>query len=64
MLKEIFEQPRAIHDTFRGRILPDYSGVMLGGLHNVIEPMAQAERIIIIACGTSWHAGLAWRIYF
>jgi glucosamine--fructose-6-phosphate aminotransferase (isomerizing) len=64
MLKEIFEQPRAIHDTFRGRILPDYSGVMLGGLHNVIESMAQSERIIIIACGTSWHAGLVGEYIF
>ena len=58
MLKEIFEQPRAIHDTFRGRILPDLSRIILGGLHNEMETMAQAERIIIIACGTSWHAGL------
>ena len=64
MLKEIFEQPRAIHDTFRGRILPDYSSVMLGGLHNVMEPMTQAERIIIIACGTSWHAGLLGEYIF
>jgi glucosamine--fructose-6-phosphate aminotransferase (isomerizing) len=64
MLKEIFEQPRAIHDTFRGRILPDYSGVMLGGLHNVIESMTQSERIIIIACGTSWHAGLVGEYIF
>ena len=64
MLKEIFEQPRAIHDTFRGRILPDNSSVMLGGLHNVIEPMTQAERIIIIACGTSWHAGLVGEYIF
>jgi glucosamine--fructose-6-phosphate aminotransferase (isomerizing) len=64
MLKEIFEQPRAIHDTFRGRILPDYSGVMLGGLHNVIEPMSQADRIIIIACGTSWHSGLVGEYIF
>ena len=64
MLKEIFEQPRAIHDTFRGRILPDNSGVMLGGLHNVIESMSQAERIIIIACGTSWHAGLVGEYIF
>ena len=64
MLKEIFEQPRAIHDTFRGRILPDYSGVMLGGLHNVFETMSQAERIIIIACGTSWHAGLVGEYIF
>ena len=64
MLKEIFEQPRAIHDTFRGRVLPDYSGVMLGGLHSVLETMAQSERIIIIACGTSWHAGLVGEYIF
>lgn len=64
MLKEIFEQPRAIHDTFRGRLLPDHSGVMLGGLHNVMESMALSERIIIIACGTSWHAGLLGEYIF
>ncbi len=64
MLKEIFEQPRAIHDTFRGRILPDLSSVMLGGLHNVMEPLTEAERIIIIACGTSWHAGLLGEYIF
>jgi len=58
MLKEIFEQPRAIHDTFRGRILPDHSGIMLGGLHDVIESVSNAEKITIVACGTSWHAGL------
>ena len=64
MLKEIFEQPRAIHDTFRGRVLPDHSGIMLGGLHSVIETMTQSERIIIIACGTSWHAGLLGEYIF
>jgi len=64
MLKEIFEQPRAIHDTFRGRVLPDLSGVMLGGLHDVLETMSQADRIIIIACGTSWHAGLLGEYFF
>jgi glucosamine--fructose-6-phosphate aminotransferase (isomerizing) len=64
MLKEIFEQPRAIHDTFRGRVLPDFSGVMLGGLHDVLEAMAQSEKIIIIACGTSWHAGLLGEYIF
>ena len=58
MLKEIFEQPRAIHDTFRGRVLPDHSGIMLGGLHDVLESISQSEKIIIVACGTSWHAGL------
>jgi glucosamine--fructose-6-phosphate aminotransferase (isomerizing) len=64
MLKEIFEQPRAIHDTFRGRVLPDYSGIMLGGLHSVIDSISDAERIIIIACGTSWHAGLLGEYLF
>jgi glutamine---fructose-6-phosphate transaminase (isomerizing) len=58
MLKEIFEQPRAIHDTFRGRVLPNQSGLMLGGLYNVFETMASSDRILIVACGTSWHAGL------
>jgi glucosamine--fructose-6-phosphate aminotransferase (isomerizing) len=58
MLKEIFEQPRAIHDTFRGRVLPNQSGLMLGGLHNVFDTIASADRIMIVACGTSWHAGL------
>ena len=64
MLKELFEQPRAIHDTFRGRVLPDHSGIMLGGLHQVLETVSQAERIIIIACGTSWHAGLIGEYFF
>jgi glutamine---fructose-6-phosphate transaminase (isomerizing) len=64
MLKEIFEQPRAIHDTFRGRVLPDHSGIMLGGLHSQLESMSQAERIIIVACGTSWHAGLLGEYFF
>jgi glutamine---fructose-6-phosphate transaminase (isomerizing) len=64
MLKEIFEQPRAIHDTFRGRVLPDHSGVKLGGLHNVMEAMTKAKKIIIIACGTSWHAGLLGEYIF
>jgi len=58
MLKEIFEQPRSIHDTFRGRILPDQSGVHLGGLFNVLPTLKKAKRMIIIGCGTSWHAGL------
>jgi glucosamine--fructose-6-phosphate aminotransferase (isomerizing) len=64
MLKEIFEQPRAIHDTFRGRVLPDRSGIMLGGLHDVLDSMSQSERIIIVACGTSWHAGLLGEYFF
>jgi glucosamine--fructose-6-phosphate aminotransferase (isomerizing) len=64
MLKEIFEQPHAIHDTFRGRVLPDHSGIRLGGLHNVFDQVTKAERIIIIACGTSWHAGLLGEYIF
>jgi len=64
MLKEIFEQPRAIHDTFRGRVLPDRSGIMLGGLHDVLYTMSQADRILIVACGTSWHAGLLGEYIF
>jgi glutamine---fructose-6-phosphate transaminase (isomerizing) len=58
MLKEIFEQPRAIHDTFRGRVLPDHSGLRLGGLFNIFDTLAQADKIFIVACGTSWHAAL------
>ncbi len=58
MQKEIFEQPNAITDTVRGRILPDGSGVRLGGIFDVLPRIVKADRIIIIACGTSWHAGL------
>jgi glucosamine--fructose-6-phosphate aminotransferase (isomerizing) len=58
MQKEIFEQPRSIQDTFRGRVLPDQSGIQLGGLHSVLPQLFSAKRIIITACGTSWHAGL------
>lgn len=58
MLKEIFEQPRSIEDTFRGRISPDTNEINLGGLYDVMPRIAQAKRILIIGCGTSWHAGL------
>ena len=58
MLKEIFEQPRAILDTFRGRLSPNKSYISLGGLYNVMPKLIEAKRIIIIGCGTSWHAGL------
>jgi glutamine---fructose-6-phosphate transaminase (isomerizing) len=64
MLKEIFEQPRAIHDTFRGRILPDRTGIILGGLRDELETMSQAERILIVGCGTSWHAALLGEYIF
>ncbi|HET6559671.1 MAG TPA: glutamine--fructose-6-phosphate transaminase (isomerizing), partial [Prolixibacteraceae bacterium] len=58
MLKEIFEQPKTIEDTFRGRILPDRSDIVLGGLLDVFPKIVNARRIIIIGCGTSWHAAL------
>ncbi len=58
MLKEIFEQPKSIRDTFRGRISADLSDLHLGGLHHVLPRLVEAKRIIIIGCGTSWHAGL------
>ena len=58
MLKEIFEQPRSIMDTFRGRIHTETSEIRLGGLLDVKDRLVGARRIIVIACGTSWHAGL------
>ncbi|MCF8233123.1 MAG: glutamine--fructose-6-phosphate transaminase (isomerizing), partial [Bacteroidales bacterium] len=58
MLKEIFEQPRSIKDTFRGRISQEMTEISLGGLHTVMPDLEKARRIIILGCGTSWHAGL------
>ena len=58
MLKEIFEQPKTIEDTFRGRISHDHSEIVLGGLLDVFPKLLKARRIIIIGCGTSWHAAL------
>jgi glucosamine--fructose-6-phosphate aminotransferase (isomerizing) len=58
MLKEIHEQPRSIRDCMRGRIYPNQGFVQLGGLKDYEEKLRHAERITIVACGTSWHAGL------
>ncbi|WP_405610075.1 glutamine--fructose-6-phosphate transaminase (isomerizing) [Polaribacter sp. Asnod1-A03] len=58
MLKEIYEQPKAILDTFRGRMLPDSGIIKMAGIDNHLNKFLNAERIIIVACGTSWHAGL------
>ena len=58
MLKEIFEQPRSIMDTFRGRISADHKSIHLGGLYQVLPRLVKAKRIILIGCGTSWHAAL------
>ncbi|MCO5947285.1 glutamine--fructose-6-phosphate transaminase (isomerizing) [Mucilaginibacter flavidus] len=58
MLKEIYEQPRSIRDCMRGRIYPEKGLVKLGGLKEYTEKLKNIDRIIIVACGTSWHAGL------
>jgi glucosamine--fructose-6-phosphate aminotransferase (isomerizing) len=58
MLKEIFEQPQAIADTLAGRLLPDQGDVQLDECHVNDTVMQTVQRIVIIACGTSWHAGL------
>ena len=57
MLKEIYEQPKSIQDTMRGRLLPDHT-TKLSGIEAHLESFLNAKRIIIVACGTSWHAGL------
>ncbi len=58
MLKEIFEQPKSIHDTMRGRLLVNEGIIKMAGICDHLEKFNNAGRIIIIACGTSWHAGL------
>src|SRR5690606_2222487 len=58
MLKEIFEQPKSIQDTMRGRLLVDEGIIKMAGIWDHLEKFSNAGRIIIIACGTSWHAGL------
>ncbi|NBO59739.1 MAG: glutamine--fructose-6-phosphate transaminase (isomerizing) [Flavobacteriia bacterium] len=58
MLKEINEQPRSIQDCFRGRLNAQKGLISLGGIRDYEQKMIQANRLIIVACGTSWHAGL------
>jgi glucosamine--fructose-6-phosphate aminotransferase (isomerizing) len=58
MLKEIYEQARSIRDCLRGRIYPAQGNVQLGGIKEYKEKLKMVDRIIIVACGTSWHAGL------
>ena len=58
MLKEIFEQPKSIQDTLRGRLLVNEGVIKMAGIWDHLDRINKAERIIIIACGTSWHAGL------
>ncbi|MBI5215256.1 MAG: glutamine--fructose-6-phosphate transaminase (isomerizing) [Ignavibacteriae bacterium] len=62
MLKEIHEQPDSIQNSLRGRLLVHDGTVKLGGLEPVMEKLLNAKRIILIACGTSWHAGLVGKI--
>jgi glutamine---fructose-6-phosphate transaminase (isomerizing) len=64
MFKEILEQPRSILDTFRGRVAADRKSLFLGGLFQIIPRLVEAKRIIIIGCGTSWHAGLVGEYLF
>ncbi len=58
MLKEIYEQPNVIKDTYRGRLHANSGIIQMAGVEDNLEKFLQAERILIIACGTSWHAGL------
>ncbi len=64
MLKEIYEQPRAILDTYRGRLLADAGLIRMAGIDQNLEKFLNANRIIIVACGTSWHAGLVAEYIF
>jgi len=64
MLKEIYEQPRAITDAFRGRLHRDEGIIKMSGLEDNMKHFLNANRIIIVACGTSWHAGLVAEYLF
>jgi len=64
MLKEIYEQPSAIKDTYRGRLLADQGIIRMAGIDQNLEKFLNADRIIIVACGTSWHAGLVAEYIF
>ncbi|MHA7942644.1 glutamine--fructose-6-phosphate transaminase (isomerizing) [Formosa sp. 3Alg 14/1] len=64
MLKEIYEQPSAILDTFRGRLLANEGIIKMSGIEDNMKKFLNADRIIIVACGTSWHAGLVAEYIF
>ncbi|MEY4930629.1 MAG: hypothetical protein RI909_1353, partial [Bacteroidota bacterium] len=64
MIKEIFEQPRSIKDCMRGRLDASSGRLILGGLREYLNRLVNADRILIIACGTSWHAGLVAEYFF
>ena len=64
MMKEIFEQPRAIADCLRGRVSAEGGTIQLGGLTEVMDRVLAAQKLTIAACGTSWHSGLAGEYLF
>ena len=64
MLKEIYEQPNAIRDTYRGRLLANQGIIQMAGIEDNLEKFLNAQRILIVACGTSWHAGLVAEYIF
>jgi glucosamine--fructose-6-phosphate aminotransferase (isomerizing) len=64
MLKEIFEQPHTIYDCLRGRLDADKGFIQMRGVENNLEQLMNAKRIIMVACGTSWHAGLVAEYIF
>ncbi|WP_136482061.1 glutamine--fructose-6-phosphate transaminase (isomerizing) [Cognatitamlana onchidii] len=64
MLKEIHEQPKAITDTYRGRLLRNEAIIKMAGVEDNMKKFLNAKRIIIVACGTSWHAGLVAEYIF
>lgn len=64
MLKEIMEQPKSIKDCMRGRVISEKAHLNLGGIQQYANKLINAERIVIVACGTSWHAGLVAEYLF
>ena len=64
MMKEIYEQPRAIYDTFRGRLLPEQGMIKMSGMEEYADKFRNADRIIMTACGTSWHSALVAEYLF
>ena len=64
MLKEIYEQPSVIKDTYRGRLHANEGLIQMAGVEDNLEKFLNADRIIIVACGTSWHAGLVAEYVF
>ena len=64
MMKEIHEQPETIRNAMRGRLIPERGNVKLGGLTHVMDKLLTARRFVIVACGTSWHAGLVGEYMF